>query len=233
MVTSAVVLSLFGASEWLSYRQTTALLEEHEAILAATADHAVALEKLKNTRNTMFLSVTTVRVLNAALTLIISVTVLNYVWYRVIYRPIRRLLAQINIMGRGTWKCALPVNRDDEIGQLTTAFNELGKQLTSTFRHINTSSRLSALAFIGHRTMREINVVRGELLAAAQSMQADNPEGATLSAMSTLSAVQSKLEQIETKFQIDFDQEVLEASAVAGLDPNRAAPLQRTTTSPE
>ena len=45
LVTSAVVLFLFGISEWLSYRHTAALLEWHEAILVETADHAVALER--------------------------------------------------------------------------------------------------------------------------------------------------------------------------------------------
>ena len=43
LVTSAVVLFLFGISGWLSYRHTAALLEQHEAILVETADHAVAL----------------------------------------------------------------------------------------------------------------------------------------------------------------------------------------------
>lgn len=214
LVTSAVVLFLFGVSEWLSYRQTAALLERHEAILMETADHAVALEKLRDTRNTMFLSVTMVRLLNVAATLIISVAVLNYVWYRVIYRPIRRLLAQINIMGRGTWKSALPVHRNDEIGELTTAFNELGQQLTSTFHHINTSSRLSALALIGSRMVREVNVARGELLAATQSLQmADRRDDRTLAAIAALNSVHSKLERLETQFQSDFDREVVEASS--------------------
>jgi methyl-accepting chemotaxis protein len=214
LVTSAVVLFLFGVSEWLSYRQTAALLERHEAILMETADHAVALEKLRDTRNTMFLSVTMVRLLNVAATLIISVAVLNYVWYRVIYRPIRRLLAQINIMGRGTWKSALPVHRNDEIGELTTAFNELGQQLTSTFHYINTSSRLSALALIGNRMVREVNVARGELLAATQSLQtADRRDDGTLAAIAALNSVHSKLERLETQFQSDFDREVAEASS--------------------
>jgi methyl-accepting chemotaxis protein len=224
LVTSAVVFFLFGASEWLGYQQTTALLERHEAILAETADHQVALERLRHTRNTMFLSVTTIRLLNAMLTLLIAVAVLNYVWYRVIYRPISRLLAQINKMGRGTWKSALPVNRDDEIGELTKAFNELGEQLTSTFRSINTSSRLSALAFIGHRLIREINVARGELLAATNTLQSANQEGAALSVRATLDSVQARLGQLESQFQKDFDQQVLEASNGAGTEQNGATP---------
>jgi methyl-accepting chemotaxis protein len=218
----------------MSYRHTAALLEQHEAILVETADHAVALKKLRTTRTKMFLSVTSVRVVHAALTLIISVAVLNYVWYRVIYRPVRRLLAQINIMGRGTWRSALPVHRNDEIGELTSAFNELGRQLTSTFRHINTSSRLSALALIGHRLVREVNVAREQILAATQILQtANHDDGPTLSAVSTLNAVHTKLERLETQFQRDFDHEVVEASADLGTDPIRDAQPHRTAATAE
>jgi methyl-accepting chemotaxis protein len=209
LVSSSAVLILFGVSEWLSYLHTSALLDRHEAILIETTDHAVALEKLRETRSSMFLSVTTTRVLNALVTLILSVGVLNYVWYRVIYRPISRLLAQINIMGRGTWQSALPVNRNDEIGQLTTAFNELGEKLTSTFRHINTSSRLSALAFIGHRLMRQVNVARGQVLAAKGILLVRQADGLEL-AVATLDAVEANLGRLEGEFQKDFDREVAE-----------------------
>jgi HAMP domain-containing protein len=213
LITSAVVFVLFGISEWLSYRQTAALLAEHEAILRETADHAVALEKLRATRGKMFQSVTTVRIAHAAGTLIIAVAVLNYVWYRVIYRPVRRLLAQINVMGRGTWKSALPVHRNDEIGELTLAFNGLGRELTSKFRHISTLSRLSALALIGHRLVREVNVARGEILDAIRKLRTVNHRsGPTESAVSTLNTVHSRLEQLERRFQSDFDHEVVEAS---------------------
>jgi methyl-accepting chemotaxis protein len=228
LFTSAVVFVLFGISEWLSYRQTTALLEQHEAILVETADHAVALQKLRATRSNMFLSVTAVRVVHAVLTLIIAVAVLNYVWYRVIYRPIRRLLTQINIMGRGNWKSALPVHRNDEIGQLTSSFNELGKQLTSTFHHINSSSRLSALALIGNRLMREVSVARGEILGATRTLQsANHHDGLTLSVVSTLQAVHSKLELVEAQFQSDFDHEMVEASADPGSDQTADAAISR------
>jgi methyl-accepting chemotaxis protein len=235
LVTSAVVLVLFGISEWLSYRHTTALLERHEAILVETADHAVALERLNKTRNSMFVSVTTVRLLHAFLTLIISVALLNYVWYRVIYRPVGRLLGQINIMGRGTWKSALPVHRNDEIGQLTAAFNELGEQLTSTFRSINSSSKLSALALVGNRLIREINTARAELLATTHDLQRNDQDPVSRqAALSSLLATYSRLKQLETQFQIDFDREVLHASADSRTDPvGNASPYQTVSSADE
>ncbi len=216
-MTSAVVLGLFGISEWLSYRQTAALLAEHEAILRETADHTVALAKLEATRGRMFANVTAWRLTHAFLTLLISVAVLNYVWYRVIYRPIGRLLAQINVMGRGTWKSALPVNRQDEIGELTAAFNGLGEELNSTFRHISSSSRLSAMALLGHGLLREVNVARGEILAATETLREENPRrGPARSAIVQLKAVNARLERLENQFQADFDHEMLAVSSAAG-----------------
>ncbi len=222
LITSAVVLVLFGISEWLSFRQTAALLAEHEAILMETADHNVALAKLRATRSRMFASVTAWRLAHALLTLIISVAVLNYIWYRVFYRPIGRLLAQINVMGRGTWKSALPVDRKDEIGELTAAFNGLGQELNSTFRHISSSSRLSAMALLGHGLLREVNVARGEILAATETLREENPRrGPARSAIIQLKAVNARLERLENKFQVDFDHEVLEVSAASATAGTR------------
>jgi len=215
LTTTAVVAVLFGVSEWLSYRQTAALLAEHEAILTETADHAVALEKLQTTRKSMFFSVTTVRILYAVGTLIIAVAILNYVWYRVIYRPIRRLLSQIDIMGRGTWKAALPIKRNDEIGELTMAFNNLGQELTSTFESINASSKLSALALIGNRLIRE--VVAGEAQIASSRRGLDsNTDAGVLAAKETLAAVEAQLKQVEHQFQREFDRELSSFSAQHG-----------------
>jgi HAMP domain-containing protein len=223
LVTTAVVTVLFGISEWLSYRQTAALLDEHERILVETSDHTVALQTLRATRARMFLSATTMRILHAAGTLVIAVAILNYVWYRVIYRPIRRLLSQINIMGRGTWKSALPVKRNDEIGELTTAFNDLGQQLTSTFHHINTSSKLSALALVGSRLVREVRAVREQIVSSTRSLEGCTGP-AIETAITTLTEAHGHLERLESQFQKDFDEEL---SAVSMHPPTADKQNQR------
>jgi HAMP domain-containing protein len=163
-------------------------------------------------------SVTTVRILHAVGTLLIAVAILNFAWYRVVYRPIQRLLAQINIMGRGTWKSSLPVNRNDEIGELTTAFNRLGQQLTSSFEYINTSSRLSALALIGTRLVREVNALRGQIAAARRSFETRTDAG-DAAGITMLTAVQDRLESLETRFQRDFEHE-LSSMSVAPPAPD-------------
>jgi nitrogen fixation/metabolism regulation signal transduction histidine kinase len=207
LITTAVVTVLFGVSEWLNYQQTGALLDQHEAILRETADHAVALERLRVTRERMFLSTTKIRIIHAVGTLVIAVAILNYVWFRVIYRPIHRLLSQINIMGRGTWTTGLPVRRNDEIGELTRAFNDLGPQLTSTFEHIHTSSKLSALALIGSRLVREVTAARGQITAVAHTLESCKAREA-VSAITALATVETQLRLLEEQFQSDFDQQV-------------------------
>jgi len=206
LTTTAVVTVLFGISEWLSYQQTAALLAEHEAILIETSDHTIALRKLQETRGRLFVSVTTARIVHAVLTLLVAVAVLNYVWYRVIYRPIRRLLSHINSMSRGTWHSVIPVKRRDEIGELTCAFNELGQQLTSSFQHINAASRLSAFALIGRRMVRRVTSIRSEVAAAAKCFGRGTDTG-HFQGMEILGAIETQLDRLEDCFQQDFDDE--------------------------
>jgi HAMP domain-containing protein len=154
----------------------------------------------------MFLSVTTVRVLHAVITLLVAVSALNYVWYRVVYRPIQRLLAHINSMGRGTWHSPIPIKRRDEIGELTAAFNELGQQLTSSFEHINTASKLSAFALIGGRLLRSVTSFRSELGAAVKSYDDRNETGHS-TGREILTSIEKQLEELEKRFQQDFDKQ--------------------------
>jgi HAMP domain-containing protein len=216
LITTAVVILLFGVSEWLSYRHITALLDQHESILIETTNHAVALEHLRATRDHALLSATSIRILNAAGTLVLAVAVLNLVWYRVIFRPIRQLLSHMNVVGRGTWTHALPVERNDEIGELTAAFNDLGRQLTSTFRHINSSSKLSAMALLGGRLAREVSEVRVRIAGSARVL--NNRKDARMAAVAAeLGAAEERLARLETAFQSDFDEELtaLQASGKA------------------
>lgn len=212
LLTTAVVTVLFGVSEWLSFRHTAELLEQHEAILRETADHTIALRKLEATRNSMFVSVTTMRVLHAAGTLLIAVAILNYVWYRVVYRPLQRLLSHINVMRLGTWHTPIPVTRHDEIGQLETAFNDLGAQLQSNFRHISASSKLAAMALIGHRILRRISSIQNQLAVSVQNLQRRNDRGLR-TGLEILTVVDSELGSMSSDFQQTFDAELAAAAA--------------------
>jgi HAMP domain-containing protein len=208
LITTVVVALLFGVSEWLSYRHITALLDQHETILRETTDHAVALERLRVTRDQALLSATSIRILHAVGTLVLAVAILNLIWYRVIYRPIRQLLSHMNIVGRGAWTHTLPVERQDEIGELTAAFNDLGQQLTSTFQHINSSSKLSAMALIGGRLGRELTTVRTRIAGSARVL--NNRKDTRMSAVAAeLAGIDEQLAALETALQSDFEQELI------------------------
>lgn len=227
LLTTAVVAVLFGISEWLNFRYTAALLDQHEAILRETADHTIALRNLEATRGKMFVNATTMRVLHAAGTLLIAVAVLNYVWYRVTYRPIQRLLSHINVMRLGTWHTAIPVTRNDEIGQLETAFNDLGEQLQSNFRYISASSKLAAMALIGHRIQRRISSIRSQLAVSVQNFQRRSDRG-TQTGLEILSVVEDELGDLSTEFEKEFHAEL----AAAAMTPQSARPLTSETTVP-
>jgi methyl-accepting chemotaxis protein len=215
LVTSGIVLMLFGISEWLSYRQTSALLEQHEAILIETADHTLALAKLQETKGRMFSHVTAMRILHAVVTLLAAVVALNYVWYRVIYGPIHNLLSQINIMGRGTWSAAVRVDGTDEIAELATAFNHLGTQLAETVRSINTSSRLSAFALVGNRMVRQINIARGQIVTAIGLLQKSGCREcqSTDAVLAALEGANSSLGSVERHFETAFERQFEKVSA--------------------
>jgi signal transduction histidine kinase len=146
---------------------------------------------------------------------------LNLVWYRVIYRPIRQLLSQINLMGRGTWTCALPVKRNDEIGELTGAFNRLGEELTDTFRHISASSKMSALALIGNRLVREVTAVRSRVAAASHIL--GNRKDARVAAVAAdLLDIERQLQALEGRFETEFDRELAVVAAGSAAAAPRA-----------
>jgi methyl-accepting chemotaxis protein len=206
---------LFGISEWLSYRQTSALLEQHEAILIGTTDHNLALAQLQETKGEMFSRVTMMRILHAVLTLIAAVAALNYVWYKLVFVPVKRLQSQINIMGRGTWHATVDVEGTDEISSLAVAFNQLGSQLATTVRHINTSSQLSAIALMGNRIIRQINIARGQIIAAVEMLKKTDRkalpeiEGVT----ATLEGASASLGSIERHFETAFERHLQKVTA--------------------
>ena len=106
--TSAAVLLLFGVSEWLSYEQTSRFLAEHERLLEETGAE-VALQAIRIEKASLFRSVTAVRLAHAVVTVLVSVLLLNALWYRMVLRPLKRLLSHVNIMKRGTWENPIPV----------------------------------------------------------------------------------------------------------------------------
>ncbi len=208
LATTAVVLGLFGLSEWTIFHQANVFLERHQAILAGGADSA-ALAQFEEAKRDLFVNLRLLTVLHAILTVLAAAALLNLLWYRLVLRPVRRLLSHINVMRRGTWSQPIPVDRDDEIGQLTRAFNGLGEELTRAVHQFGATSKLSALALIGNRIVRRVRLSKEHaegvsgLLEVARQYGQPVPEAA----VRNLRFVSKTLQEIETEFAADFDRQ--------------------------
>lgn len=207
--TSVAVLLLFGVSEWLSYRQTSRFLAEHERLLEETGAE-VALTAIRIEKASLFQRVTEVRLIHAAATVLVSVLLLNALWYRMVLRPLNRVLSHVNIMKRGTWENPIPVHRDDEVGQLVEAFNDLGKQLTLTVHQYAAASKLAALSLIGQRMIRRIRLAAehmestGTLLKVTRSHRQSVPN----SAITNLEMAARDLRELEVEFEMEFNNQL-------------------------
>lgn len=219
LTTTFLVVVLFGISEWLNYRASSAFIDQCRAMLEARVDHPILLLRLEEAQSQMLSRVTGLRILHATVTLLVAVAVLNLLWYRLMLLPIRRILSHINVMGRGTWTGSIPVVRKDEIGQLALAFNDLSMTLTSTIHQFTAASKLSALALLGTRLLRKINLARDHvngvaiLLKVARQRDQNVPEAA----INNLQFTAKSLEELEKEFETQFQQEFLR---YAGTVPN-------------
>jgi methyl-accepting chemotaxis protein len=210
LTTTLLVVVLFGISEWLNYRANSAFIAQCREMLEARVDHPILLLRLEEAQSQMLARVTKLRIAHAAVTLLVAVAVLNLLWYRLILLPIRQILWHINVMGRGTWTGSIPVKRKDEIGQLAFAFNELSGTLTSTIHQFATASKLSALALLGTRMLRKINLAKEHvngvaiLLKVARQRDQNVPEAAIDNLQFTAKSLEELKEEFETQFQQEF-----------------------------
>jgi methyl-accepting chemotaxis protein len=210
LTTTLFVVVLFGVSEWLNYRANSAFITQCKEMLEARVDHPVLLLRLEEAQSQMLARVTKLRIAHAAVTLLVAVAVLNLLWYRLILLPIRQILSHINVMGRGTWTGSIPVRRKDEIGQLALAFNELSGTLNSTIHQFAAASKLSALALLGTRMVRKINLAKDHvngvmiLLKVARQRDRNVPKAAIDNLQFTAGSLEELKEEFETQFQQEF-----------------------------
>jgi len=208
--TDTVVLTLFGISEWHSCRQTSLLLEQHEALLGRGTDPAAALAHLQAAKIRPLASAAAARFLGAGLTVVVLTVVLGFGWHRLIALPLRDVLNHMNLMGRGTWTKPVPVRRSDEIGELTAALNQLGQELTRAVQQFTNASTLAAVALIAQREGRRIALAREHilsvitLLGVAREYRQEVPEAA----LRNLELVAKDLTEMQAGLQAGFQQEL-------------------------
>lgn len=207
LATIGVVLVLFGLSEWTTVQQVSGFIDRQEEILAGGNDSALALERLREAKAGLFRNLRLLSVLHAVLTVLLAAGLLNLLWYRLVLKPIRALLSHINILGRGTWTGRIPVDRNDEIGQLAQAFNRLGEELTITVHQFGATSKLSALALIGNRIVRRVRLSKDHAEAVSGLLEVSKQYGQPVpdAAVRNLRFVSKTLGEIEADFTADLE----------------------------
>jgi len=210
LTASAVVLVLFGISEWISYQQIAAHLAQWEVLLERQEGQATALAYLREERTYLLEKLSVLWFLTAAVTCLLLLVALNFLWRKLVQAPLRDLMRHIDWMSRGTWNQPLEVNHKDEVGSLAEAFNQLGDRLTFTVHQFATASKLSALAVVGQRLVRKVSVVREHVLAIRNMLATarQNREPVPEAALENLTAAAGHLESIESDFESEFEREL-------------------------
>ncbi len=210
LATSGVVLMLFGISEWLSYSQIDAHLDQLEKLLEQSGASAAAIAHLRQEGRLLFEKLAVLWYITAGVTCLMLLLVLNYLWRRLVVTRFNELLRHIETMSRGSW--ADPVNdeHNDEVGDLTEAFNKLGSRLTFTVQQFATASKLSALAIIGQRLVRRALVVREHLVAIRSllGVARQHREPVPEAALTNLEAATQNLAVLQEEFDREFDREL-------------------------
>ncbi len=209
-------LDRLAISEWLTDQRSASFLQRYEVQMPGGLNHADMMDQLRQGRHALLANLTSLHVLQDALTFLALVLSLNVVWTRMPLNPIQELLRHTNYMGRGSWKPPIPVWRKDEIGDLTGVFNGLGEQLTLTVARYSVASKLSAvalldqsLAFRGQSLVRRVVTVRDLLQTSVAFLKAKQPNGDTVpvEARARLHLALETLEHILFQFEVEFDRQ--------------------------
>lgn len=224
LASTLTVLLVLAVSEWLSYRHTAAFLREHEFQMRTERDHATLVNSLRVEKHNLLASLASLHVIHAAVTVLALALVLNVVWYRLFIRRLDVLLRHINSMRLGTWSANMPVEREDEIGELSRAFNELGAQLTVTVQQFAAASKLSAMALLGQGLVRKTVLIKDHLEAVTGMLDLARHERREVpeSVLHNLRSMIRTLEEIPAQFDADFARQLGQHSAPAATaSPSR------------
>jgi methyl-accepting chemotaxis protein len=210
LTASAVVMVLFGISEWISYHQIAAHLAQWEVLLERQEGQASALAYLREERTYLLEKLAALWFLTAGVTCLLLLLALNFLWRRMVQAPLRDLMRHIDWMSRGTWNRPVEVNHNDEVGNLAEAFNQLGDRLTFTVHQFAIASKLSALAVVGQRIVRKVSLIREHVLAIRNMLATaqQNQEPIPQAAVENLTAAAGNLESLESDFESEFEREL-------------------------
>ena len=233
LATTLTVLLVLAVSEWLSYQRTATFLREHESQMRTEQDHAALVTTMRIEKQHLLTSLASLHLIHAAVTVLALAVVLNALWYRLFVRRLEVLLRHINAMRLGTWAATIPVEREDEIGQLSRAFNELGAQLTMTVQQFAAASKLSGMALVGRSLVRKILLIKDHLEAVNGMLDLAKGDGREIPepALHNLKSIIASLRQIPAEFEAEFDRQLGLHAVPRGTGPTsrQSAPASLTS----
>lgn len=115
---------------------------------------------------------------------------------REITKPVQALTNAARRLAAGDWNQELPVQSEDELGQMTTAFNDMAEELTH-----QTQLRRQMVADIAHELRTPLSVLRLELEALEDGYQ--SPADATQSLQGELDLLTQVVEDLRLLAQTD------------------------------
>lgn len=220
LASTLTVLLILAISEWLSYQHTATFLMQHEIQMRTESDPAALINNLRLQEHALVTSLASLHVIHAVATVLALAVVLNILWYRWFIRRLEVLLRNINSMSLGTWSATIPVERDDEIDQLSRAFNELGAQLTTRVQQFAAASKLSAMALLGQRMVRKIVLIKDHLEAVTGMLDLARDEHREIPepVLCNLKGIIRTLQEIPSEFEADFARQLGQHSVPAAGD---------------
>lgn len=212
LVASASVLAVFfGASEAWSYRQSAKLFTQHEMRIQQGEDNKALLAALMQEKQLFQREAAAMRLLSGCGAVVALSVAVNLLVRRRLSRPINMLRDRLKLMSRGTWTQPIPVERHDEVGRLIGEFNLLGPRLTFAAHQYAAASKLAAMALIGQRVTRRVNIVKRrvvvveELLSEARYLSQIVPQAA----VHEIAKVAEELTDLAADLESQFNDELV------------------------
>ena len=126
-----------------------------------------------------------------------------------VLKPIRRLLAGMRRMERGTWTDDIPVKTTDEIGRLTRGYNVLGRNLEIKVRCLVRAEKLASVALAAIHWNRPLQKPVERIRGSAEYLCRNNAfDSESAHAVGKIFDQTDRILAISEKFNRDFATQV-------------------------
>jgi methyl-accepting chemotaxis protein len=218
LATSATALAVLGVSEWIGYWETMDFLRSHTLEMGQSSASTDSLPQFQDQIEGFAKQLAIIHATHAALEVAALVLVLSLFWNRMVLKPIRGILNQMNRLGHSERFDPISLDREDEIGEMTIEINRLGVQLAGQLRQVAAESEFVTLARLGQNLVRRVSVANEQVAAALTMISVAHrrgeppPELAVRSLQSVWDRLATIPNQLETEFDKRLDQRRSEAA---------------------